>query len=98
MTNVYVEIDADRHFLSLDGHASGNDAVCAAVSGLVFALAGYLTNLETAQGLEISLDSGKARIRCTGGERIYTAFELVVIGLRQIEQQYPNLVRVEFAK
>ena len=44
MTKVYAERDGNRCILSAQGHAIGSEQVCAAVSGLLYALAGYLTN------------------------------------------------------
>ena len=46
MTTGYAELEGGRCLLVLDGHATGSPSVCAAISGLVYALAGYLTNAE----------------------------------------------------
>ncbi len=83
--------------LSLDvrGHAgyssSGDDIVCAAVSGIVYALAGYLVN--ECNGAEISaLRPGAASLACGGdGE---AAMRMAYVGLLQLSLTYPSFVSV----
>ena len=77
--------------LILSGHAGyahdGSDIVCAAVSGLFYALVGYLMNLKN-EGLIIrSIASGRGDVECSlEGEE---AMKLACIGLVQIALQYP---------
>lgn len=100
MTRVYAEKDGDSYLLSAEGHATGNEQVCAAVSGIVYALAGYLTNAARdgyATSYALETDRGKALLHCYGGERVEAAYDMAVIGLQQIEKQYPQLVKVEFS-
>lgn len=78
------------------GHAgysdSGTDIVCAAVSGLVYALVGYLAN-ESVRLRVNSLCSGRADIECgTDGEE---AMKLCCIGLLQIALSYPGTLSVD---
>ena len=98
MTTVYAELEGGRCLLALDGHATGSPPVCAAISGLVYALAGYLLNAEQdgyGQVYRLELESGKVRIHCHGDDRVVAACETAIIGLRQLEQTYPELVHVE---
>ena len=44
MPQVYAERDGQRCILSAQGHATGSVEACAAVSGILSALAGYVTN------------------------------------------------------
>lgn len=82
--------------LKMWGHAgyseSGGDIVCAAVSGIFYALLGYLKNQDL--GLKInSLGSGLADIECGfDGEE---AMKLCCIGLLQIALTYPGTVSVD---
>ncbi|MBD5161432.1 MAG: ribosomal-processing cysteine protease Prp [Oscillibacter sp.] len=100
MTWVYAEAADGRFLLSARGHATGSEAGCAFISGILYALAGYLSNAE-AEGCarigRMKLEPGDVSIRAQGGERIQAAFDMAVIGLLQLEKQYPELVRVEIS-
>ncbi len=74
--------------LTLRGHATGSPAVCAAASALVCALAGWLRSAR-ADGLELKLQPGDARIVCRGGAEEEVAFGLVLLGLAQLGRDYP---------
>lgn len=97
----------DGTTLTLQGHAGaaphGQDLVCAAVSGLVYALAGRLTELD-AQGAfkqppVIRLFSGDARISVIPKEKYATEvqenFCLIQSGLKLLQQHYPKQVKVK---
>lgn len=97
MTRIYWELDGERMFLSLEGHASGAPDACAAISGIVYGLAGYLTNAGrdgTAKVYTMDLQSGDAEIHATGDDRALGAFEAAVIGLKQIAKRFPDAVTV----
>ena len=99
MTQGYAELEGGRCLLALDGHATGSPEVCAAISGIVYALAGYLTNAGRdgfAEVYRMELESGKVRIHCHGDDRVTAACEMAVIGLRQLEQEYPDCIRMEY--
>ena len=77
------------------GHAGysndGNDIICAAVSGLVYALLGYLAN-EAVDSRINSFGQGSADIQCANeGEE---AMKLCCIGLLQIALTYPDFLSV----
>ena len=99
MTKVIAELGDRFYSLSVKGHATGSEAVCAAVSSVVYALAGFLENTidETdAKWIDRRLESGDAvlAVFCQGREDIPAAFHMAVIGLLQIEQLTPDLVEV----
>ena len=82
--------------MTLSGHAGysedGKDVVCAAVSGLFYALVGYLMNLKSEGLIIYSIDSGKGDVECSSdGEE---AMKLACIGLVQIALQYPRHLTV----
>ena len=82
--------------MSVKGHAEyssgGDDIVCAAVSGLVYALLGYLAN-EAVEFKINAFGSGVADIECSlRGEE---AMKLACIGIWQISLTYPEYVEVE---
>ncbi len=79
--------------LSLRGHATGDPAVCAAASALVFALAGYVRGRG---GGAIELDSGRARVDCGRDAGTDGAYAAVLSGLEQLQRRYPQLVQVSY--
>jgi uncharacterized protein YsxB (DUF464 family) len=99
MVEVYAECEGNRYLLSAKNHATGSDVVCAAVSALVFAVAGYVKTAEAkrkAQVYNFRLDSGNALVHCHGDRDVGTAFETVLIGLKQIELSHPDLIKVDW--
>lgn len=101
MVNVYAESDSNRYLLSSEGHATGSEQVCAAVSALVYAFAGYVENAKiegNATVYNMRLDSGKALIHCHGSREVGAAFDTVVLGLKQVELSHPELIRVEIGE
>ncbi len=77
--------------LALQGHATGDPAVCAAASALVFALAGYIR--DRGDG-EAELDSGRARVDCGRDAEVDGAFAAVLSGVELLQRRYPQLVDV----
>jgi uncharacterized protein YsxB (DUF464 family) len=76
------------------GHAAynpGQDIVCSAVSCLFYAFAGYLINREDIK-CKYRLDSGDSEIEAEGN--VKECFEMLKIGLMQIEDKYPKFVKV----
>ena len=90
--------NGDALRLTVKGHAgyseNGDDIVCAAVSGIFYALSGYLANF--GGGLDvIALGSGFADIACSqSGEE---AMKQACIGLIQMQESYPDFVSVDNA-
>lgn len=79
--------------LRAENHA-GDDRVCAGISAICFALAGYLLNRES-EGLEYSLIVGDAEITAKDTAVTQEAFMMAEIGLRQIEQTYGDYIHVD---
>lgn len=97
MTQITVQESGGRYRLTAVGHATGSSEVCAAVSGLVYALGGYLKNLERAGAVELRsflLESGAAELEAQGGAA-RAPFEMAAVGLLQIAAKYPKQVRVD---
>lgn len=95
MTRVYIETDGKRHILSARGHATGSAEVCAAVSGILYALAGYLTLEESAQAHKHRMESADVLLDYSGGVRVESAYAMATVGLLQLRDAYPKLVEVE---
>ncbi len=93
----------DSYELSIDGHAGyaehGKDIVCAACSGITYALLAYLEQyseeVTDVQGPVVV--SGRFYISCKGTERIATAFHMALLGLRKIGSQYPDHVSITYS-
>jgi len=98
MTRVYAERDGNRYSIFANGHATGSPEVCAAVSGILYALAGYVRNASDGSTLayDEKLESGNVRLHFRGGAGAGGAFDMAVIGLKQIAAQYPDFLRVEY--
>ncbi len=101
MTWVYAKLESGRYFLSAKGHAVGSEQGCAFISGILYALAGYLVNAEAeghARLGRMKLEPGDVAIRAEGDERTEAAFDMALIGLRQLEKEHPELVKVEISE
>lgn len=96
MTEVKCEKLRDMYTVRAKGHATGSPEVCAAVSGLLYALAGYVENNRHALMYERwSMDSGDVDVTFRGGERAEAVYQMTLIGLLQIEKSYPEYIHVE---
>ncbi len=91
MTEVTVRRRGERCALTLEGHATGQPAVCAALSALVCALAGYV-GPRAVRVYQWELAPGRARLEFAGGAQCAAAWELVCEGLEQISRQWPETV------
>ena len=86
-----------RCTIRASGHATGSEKACAAVSAILYALAGYLKNVGDGRSVpvvEIRLESGDAVIDFWADEEAKGAFEMAVIGLAQVAKAEPERVRV----
>ena len=93
MTQVYAERDGQRCILSAQGHATGSVEACAAVSGILYALAGYVTNAMRERYVEVytwRMESGDVQLDFDGDDGTAAAFEMAVIGLAQVAQAHPE--------
>ena len=95
MITVNYSFEEETHELSIRGHAGysdcGNDIVCAAVSAIAYTLLGMLeNNSDHIDSLDTIENVGDVSIFCEGDEKIANAFEMAIIGLAQIANQYPD--------
>lgn len=68
---------------------------CAYISGILYSLAGYLQNEVWIQAEERRMEPGDVVLRFRGGKEARAAYEMAVIGLKQLEGSYPEIIRVE---
>ena len=96
MIRVCLEKEEKGLRLTLSGHANygpcGSDIVCAATSGMVYALIGYLANLGKGNFRINAVREGYADILC--GEEYMEQLKLIAIGLIQLEATYPGHISV----
>jgi len=82
--------------ISAEGHATGSPECCAAVSCMLTALAGWISNnrehVKSSRPPRIELNSGNATILFLGDKYADAAFRLTVIGLVQLAKSYPQYV------
>lgn len=93
MTRVMFTAEGERFSLSAVGHAVGSVQACAAISGLFYALAGYLKRAG-AEGLRVRLESGDARVEARGGAEVRAAFEMAVVGMEMVGKAVEGVVEV----
>lgn len=94
MTRVTAKSTNGRYYIKAEGHATGSPAVCAGVSAIIYALAGYLGNSESIRCEEVNLSDGNAELEFYGGDDAEAVYLMSVIGLMQIEEQYPEYIEV----
>lgn len=89
-----IRVRAGERRITVSGHAghapAGQDIVCAAVSALTYALAGYLE--ETEQTARSDIRRGYADIE--GAGNCGAAFALVRCGMEQLAAAYPGCVEM----
>lgn len=93
MIVVELKNEGDKYNVCGIGHADynpGNDIVCSAVSMLFYAFVGYLVNSNIE--CKYTLDSGNSRIEAVGDAK--ECFEMLKIGVLQLEEKYPDNVKV----
>ena len=95
MTEVRYSKREDRHYLCAEGHAKGSQDVCAAVSALIYTLAGYLVNTDAWS--EIDLDEAYAEIVFDSNDpKLDAVWEMSVFGLKQLQHTFGDYVRVTY--
>lgn len=90
--------DTNIYEITVKGHATGSNTVCAAVSGIVYALAGYLANDDETKMLVQWLEPGDSSLQFTCGERGLGAVQMACIGLMQIEKSDPQYIKTKISE
>lgn len=100
MTEARFAHAAGRWDIRIFGHATGRPDVCAAISSILYALAGYLVNAADegmAQVYRLQMDSGDVQIKCSGDAHTDGACAMAGIGLMQLAETFPEVVKAEYA-
>ncbi len=99
MTTATYYNDENWHYLHVRDHATGSPQVCAGVSAIVYALAGWLANFGDPEHDTVILESGEAFFSIDSPKQgVEAAFSLTIIGLLQIAKAHPDHLRVEEEK
>lgn len=80
--------------LRMDGHATGSAEICAAISSLTCMIQGYLHNDPEVRVSREVVREGDVNIIAAGGREFRAVCRAFLIGLMQIEQAYPTLIKV----
>lgn len=80
--------------LEMRDHATGEPLVCAGASAIVWSLAGWLHNHPEAEAV-MDLRAGDAFVQCARTPASEAAFELAMVGLKQLEKKYEEYIQVE---
>ena len=96
MIRVSLKNEEDKLRLVLLGHADyaprGSDIVCAAASGIFYAVLGYLVNFGKEDFSVNAVREGYADLAC--GKQYAEILKLVILGLLQLEITYPGHISV----
>ena len=92
MTIVTLERSKRKYYIHARGHATGSPECCAAVSCLLYTLAGWLKN-SRCKVEDASLDDAHAFF-CWHGRKAGTAFEMMAVGFLQLEKTCPEHICV----
>lgn len=97
MTQVRLERDdfVGTASITAKGHATGSVEVCAAISCLLYTIAGWLQNSDF-EGYMVGLKEGDACIMWyTLTDKADALYEFAEIGFKQLAASYPEYIRVE---
>ena len=81
--------------LTLLGHATGSEKVCAAISGLVYSLLGYLANDKRARVLYQRVTDGDVCLIWRGRKEALAAWRMACIGFLQLEEAEPKYIKTD---
>lgn len=95
MTKIDITISEPRYAIVLDGHATGSPEVCSGISALIYSLVGFLDNNEELLFLKsVKLDRpgwGYVMFELEDpSPKVKGAWEMLIIGLLQIQNTYPD--------
>lgn len=95
MTKVTVSGENGRYYIRAEGHATGSPTVCAAISGIIYALAGYLANNSEAIVSDVKINDAYASFEFCGSDEAEAVYLMTVIGLMQIAEAHPEYIEIE---
>lgn len=96
MTRVNISKEGEKIKIKANGHATGSDMACNAISALVFTLEAWIVNNSfSVRKHYSSFDLGDATIEFIPVESdSYTALEFFIIGMIEIEHNYSEYMEL----
>lgn len=95
MTKVTLECRGSTRRLTCSGHATGSVQVCAAVTALAMALAGWTHNAQGVEVVKERLCTADVELEYIAGAENEAAFDLVTVGFLQLAAAYGEFISVE---
>lgn len=94
MTRVTTAAQGNTYIIEAKGHATGSEAVCSAISAIMYALAGYVLNARDIDVQLCILDDGHATVKFSGDVTAEAVYKMAEIGLLQIEAANADCIKV----
>lgn len=89
MTEVRLKNENNVYRIECRGHATGSEETCSAISALVYALKGYLDNgYGGVKKRNTAIGDGYIDLEFSGGAEAEAVFDIVALGLMQLEDAY----------
>ena len=98
MTKIYIEKNKNRYKLYAEGHATGSNKVCAAVSILTHTVYGYLMN---SKDIYVSVnklepEKAKASFEWYGEKAAQAVYDMALSGFLSLEMAESKYISVEY--
>lgn len=97
MTQIYAEKNGNQYKIFAKGH-TGDIETCNYITGILYALAGYIQNNKEIQIGQMRMEKGNVSIAFWGDNAAEAAFDMAIIGLLQLENSYPDSVQIDQAE
>lgn len=104
MTQATIRCKGTQTDIKIKGHAGynpGNDIVCASISALIYAYINYMKDIcsgDVCSRLSVKDEPGDIEVWHQGfryREQKGAALNMLITGLRMIEERYPDYISVE---
>ena len=101
-----IRIDWEKPEITASGHAGGAprgaNVICAGISAVTFALLNTINqHMDKGNGFDYEIDEEKGYLHITAApsalmrSRIMNYFEVAYYGLKALEQEYPEEIKIE---
>lgn len=100
MTTVSIIEERGLHSITADGHATGSETLCAAISTIMQMLVGWINNAQEhlAEAAITKISDGYCKVIAKGDACVDAVFEAAEIGLRMLELAEPQKIKVYCSK
>ena len=95
MTCITLSNSEGRYTVEAQGHATGSVQACAAVSALMYSLAGYLANADGIELYSEDIADGFFAVEFSGEHAAQFIYDFCLIAFLQLEKNYADFVTVK---